>query len=110
MAIYPSLGNPLNGMKVKNINKVLTSTYQGNYKQTRKGATRTRLGFTCDYLLSQSVYTTLETFFNENVGSEFTFVHPVRETVHTCTFANAELEATYKTSDLISVSVEIEEV
>lgn len=110
MANFPSLGNPRNGMKVSNVNKVLTSEFQGNYKQKRKGSTRTRKMFDCNYILETADYNLLETFFNDNVGLSFVFIHPINSTTHECTFVNDTLEATYTTSDLVDINIQLEEV
>lgn len=110
MANFPDLGNPKNGMKVSNVNKVLTSEYMGNYKQKRKSATRSRKTFDCNYSLETIDYNTLETFFNDNIGLSFSFTHPINATVHECTFMNETLEATYVTSELVDINIQIEEV
>ena len=110
MANFPNLGNPLNGFKETNVNTTIKAEFSGNYTQTRRTSTRTRKKFTASYLLDSADYATLEIFFNTYAGSSFTFIHPTKATNHNCIFSDSSLEAVYKTDELISVSINLEEL
>ena len=109
MATFPSL-QPLNGVKESSIGKVVTSSFDGNYKQQRRKTTRIRKQFEMDFALSLSEYQTLDTFFQTYLGVNFEFTHPITSTVYNCRFSDETLDATYLVNNLIKVKLKIEEI
>ena len=77
MAVYPSSPCPRIGASefTKKYNVVKTN-FEANYLQVRKATTRARMMFTLDYSdITKDEFNTLQTFFDNNIGTIFNYVH-----------------------------------
>lgn len=106
---YPTL-NPRYGVKESTIGKTVKAEFDGNYVQQRPKTTRTRKKFEIEYLLTQSEFNTFDTFFKDNLGYSFSFVHPSTLATYTVRFGTDSIDATYLYDDLIKISVVLEEL
>ena len=99
MAIWPSsLPTPSWGLEEEYYKPQAKVEFEANYVQSRPTLTRGRdrwgnLGWA---LLSEAEYQTLKTFFDENQGSIFTFVHPMSGVSYSCRFTPDSIKSKYK--------------
>lgn len=106
---YPSI-TPLNGVKETTIGKTVKSSFDSNYVQQRPKTTRFRKSFEMDYYLTAAQFETFDTFYKENLGLSFAFNHPITSTVYTVRFSEDQLECMWAYSDLVKITVTLEEV
>ncbi len=108
---YPTTPKPrVNGSGGNKEYVIIESKFEGNYTQTRRGATRGIETFDIDYKsITWDEYNTLLAFFDANVGGTFTFVHPTTAVTHTVKFVNTSLSYKYETNDRVSTSVTLVE-
>jgi len=66
--------------------------FENGAVQSRARATSTRWVFVLGWrALSQTDYATLCTFFDTNLGTTFSWTHPITSTVYTCRFSEDRL-------------------
>ena len=107
MSVFPS--NPkamVRGSGGEKEYVIIESKFEGNYTQTRRGATRAISTFSLAYpSVSLTEYDILLAFFDANVGGTFTFVHPKRLTSHTVKFVNTKMTYKNETDDRVSTDI-----
>lgn len=96
MTTWPaSLPNPSRLREVPKKGQI-RAEFEAGYTQSRAKWTRTRRLFELEWLaLTESEKSTLDTFFDNNLGGTFTWTHPVNETSYTVRFTDDELDETY---------------
>ena len=111
MNTYPATPAPRLGTKESTISPLLKSTTDANYIKVRRLATKSRKKFELKYSpILEDEYNVLETFFLENQGVPFTFIHPISGVAYTCTFTQDELTKEFITNKTFGTEVRIEEV
>jgi hypothetical protein len=110
MPTYPTTPIPSVGTKDATVIPIIKSEAEGNYIRVRRRATRKRETLELKYSkMTYEDYDTLRTFFIENQGTAFTFVHPVSSAEYTVVFTMDKLErAMYET--YVDVTVILEEL
>jgi hypothetical protein len=106
---FPNI-EPLNGVKISSIGKTVKTSFDGNYTQQRLKASRILKSFEMTYLLSASEFDTLDTFFQDTLGSSFVFNNPATDEAFTVRFDSDQLDATYMTNELVKVTLKLMEV
>ena len=111
MATFPTEPIPRMGSKDKKKYNVLKNEFEANYLQVRKASTRSRQMFTLEYnAISNDEFDILEAFFDANIGTIFTFVHPSTSVSYQVTFSDDNLEKKYATNELCDVSINLESI
>lgn len=92
MADWPSIDKP-NGISEKIEKIIYRNASEAGYVSTRAKWTSSKKHFALSW---DGMYSadkaTLETFFNTNQGTTFTWTHPELDTSHTCLFSDDSLE------------------
>lgn len=111
MADWPSISNPDYGLEEDHYKPQIRTEFEGNYVQSRARATRSINRWNLTWaLLLEADFQTLLTFFDTNLGSSFTWVHPVTSVSYTCRFSQDTLKSTINLDGYRNVSCMIEEV
>lgn len=105
-APYPHLGS---GDK-KTIG-IIKNSFEANYMQVRRTTTRQRKVFELVYdNITLAEFAILEVHFDVNVGTIFTFTHPVEQIAYQVTYAQGELEKTYVSFGIVSTKITLESI
>lgn len=100
MAIYPSDPKPRVGSGDKTVFNVLKNSFEANYLQVRRASTRGRKIFNLKYnAITAAEFDILDTFFQANIGTIFTFVHPETSVNYEVTFQSDSLDREFISSD-----------
>lgn len=111
MAIFPTTPVPRIGSSGELNFLVITSEFEGNYSQTRRGATRGRKTFNLMFnSITDAEFTTIEAFFQANIGGAFSWTNPRNGQAYTVRFKESKLPFKYTSSQRIDTSVVLEEV
>lgn len=117
MAAFPNPGNtpgapePRLGTSDKKSINITKNSFEANYLQVRRTSTRSRKVFQLKYdTLTLAEFAILEDFFDLNVGSVFTFTHPVELVDYQVTFKEGSLEKTYVSFGIVDTMVELESI
>jgi len=88
----------------------IKSKFEDGTIQSVAKNTRTRLAFTLIWAdISTTDKTSIESFFDSNLGGTFTWSHPITGVSYTVRFSKDEIEFTYVHHNLWSTTIEIEE-
>lgn len=111
MAVFPTTPKPrINGTGGSKEFVLIESKFEGNYSQTRRGATRGVRTFNLSYdAITNAEYDTLEAFFDANVGSTFTFVHPQTSVSYTVKFTTGKIDYKMVSNQRVSTSLTLVE-
>lgn len=106
LAPAPSLGT---GDKVSiNITK---TAFENNNLAVRRTSTRSRKSFSLEYsAITLDEFNIIQTHFLDNVGSIFTFVHPVEGTSYNVTYSSGELDKTFISYNIVSTKIQLESI
>jgi hypothetical protein len=110
MAAWPGIANPSFPLQEGDYLPQVRTEFEANYVQSRAKATRAR-GFWTLYwkAMTDADFATLSTFFKTNLGSTFTWTHPVTDTEYTVRFVDDRLEAQKRYPGRYEVTVKLEE-
>ena len=110
MANFPSISAPAS--LSESVKKgIVRSAFENGQVLTRAKHTAARSTFEIAWpMISESEYQTLKTFFEGNIGTSFTWTHPVETTSHTCIFSTDTLESEYIAPGWRAVRLLIEEL
>jgi hypothetical protein len=90
---------------------VIRSQFDGNYQQTRLGATKGRKVFKLKYdKLTLQEFSVLEVFHSANIGGTFLFTHPISLITYTVVFQEDTLTKSWDAYDIVSTTIILEEV
>lgn len=109
MADWPSIAAPSN---IRDINQKgqIRSDFDAGYVQSRAKWTRTRRKFELSWnAMSNTDKETLMTFFENNLGDTFAWIHPLSGTSYTVRFTEENIEAKYIPYNRWQVSLILEE-
>jgi len=91
MADFPSIANPSEFVQTYRKGQI-KGRFEDGTVFSRAKETRARFKFTLSWKsLSGTDYIALITFFNSNIGTTFTYTHPLTSTEYTVRFAQDEL-------------------
>lgn len=112
MAVFPTFPSPrVNGNGGSTQYLVIKSNFEGNYSQTRRGATRGIETFDLSYeAITNDEYATLKAFFDANVGGSFIFVHPQTAASHIVRFGMDKITYKSVSTQRVSTNIVLEEV
>lgn len=117
MAVFPNPSNtpgapePRVGSSDKKSINITKNSFEGNYLQVRRTSTRSRKAFQLKYNnITLAEFAILEAFFDINVGTVFTFTHPVELVSYQVTFKEGTLEKTYTSFGIVDTNIELESV
>jgi len=117
MAAFPLPSNnplapePRLGSSDKKSIGITKSAFEANYLQVRRTSTRSRKAFQLEYpTLTLAEFAILETFFDANIGTVFSFTHPVELVTYQVTFASGDLEKTYKSYGIVDTKIMLESI
>lgn len=109
MATWPGIAAPTS-MTERKKKAQIRSDFAAGYVQSRAKWTRSRKIFELSWnVMSDSDKSTLETFFDDNLGGTFTWAHPLSGTSYTVRFVGDELLAKYVKVNRWQVDVTLEE-
>ena len=109
MATWPNIQNP-SGLAEKPTKGQIRSDFEAGYVYSRAKWTRARKRFDLTWdSMTNSDKNTLETFFNNNLGSTFTWEHPVSGTTYTVRFSDDSIDFDYVPHMYWQASVSLEE-
>lgn len=109
MATWPNIENP-SGLREITSKKQQRSEFDAGYVQSRPLWTRTRKKWKLDWsAMSMTDLDTLQTFFSDNQGGEFTWTHPETGVSYTARFSNDSFESNRVSAGFYRVTIEIEE-
>lgn len=112
MAVFPELSRPAEATISRTKTKpVIRSKFEGGYSQTRPMCTRSTFTWNITWpVLPLSDVKTIESFFDDNQGDNFTWVSLEDGTSYTVRFVDDSINAKMIDRDQYSVSINIEEV
>jgi hypothetical protein len=117
MAAFPLPDNnplapvPRLGSSDKKTVGITKNSFEANYLQVRRTSTRSRKAFELNYdTLTLAEFAILEDFFDANIGSIFSFTHPVELVTYQVTFASGDLEKTYKSYGIVDTKITLESI
>lgn len=111
MTNFPAEPVPSLGTEDSTNYLVIRSQFEGNYQQTRRGATKGRKVFKLKYdKLTISEFEILEAFHHDNIGGNFTFFHPISAVKYTVTFQEDSLTKSWDSYGVVSTTIILEEV
>lgn len=88
----------------------IRSDFEAGYVQSRAQWTRSRKIFELSWAnMTNSDKETLETYFDNNLGSTFSWTHPYTDTTYTVRFAEDQISAEYIHVGYWNVEVILEE-
>lgn len=109
MTSWPSIQTP-SSLKETPQKGQIRSNFEDGYVQSRSKWTRSRKVFNLQWnAMSNSDKETLVTFFENNLGSTFTWTHPVSSTNYTVRFKDDEVEFDYVSINYWKVQLTLEE-
>lgn len=109
MASWPSISTPakVNEAIVKVAHR---SSSEAGYVHTRAKWTSNKRTFSLAWnVMTSANKATLETFFDTNQGTTFSWTHPDTDASHTCLFSDDSIQFKSISNGLWSVTVSIEE-
>lgn len=110
MAAWPSIqdpGYPLNESIQK---RQIKTQFESGHVQSRAGATVSKRKFALKWrAMVEADWTTLETFFKDNIGLTFTWTHPSTAESITARFSDDKIDTTIPFNGHRTVSLVIEE-
>lgn len=111
MAVFPATPKPRLGSSGSINYLTVSSEFEGNFSQTRRLATRGRRSFTLLYnTITDAEFSTLETFFDANIGGSFDWTNVRDGNTYTVRFTNSNLTFKYSPSGFIDTKIMLEEV
>lgn len=112
MAVFPTLSRPAEATIARTKTKpVVRSKFDGNYSQTRPLFTRSTFAFSITWpILTLNDVKTIESFFDDNQGSNFTWVNPEDGESYVVRFVDESINSKMIDRDQYAVSINLEEV
>lgn len=112
MVIFPNTPKPrINGTGGSKEFSIIESKFENNFSQTRRGTTRGINTFELNYdAITNAEYSALEAFFEANVGSNFTFVHPQTSVSYTVKFSTGKIYYKTISNQRVSTNITLVEV
>lgn len=109
--VNPLAPEPRLGSSDKKSINITKTAFDSNHLQVRRTSTRSRKVFDLIYdTLTLAEFNILEAHFDANVGTTFSFTHPVELVTYTVTYASGELEKNYKSFGIIDTKVTLESI
>lgn len=106
---WPDIATP-DDVRQRITKKQVRSPFEAGYVQSMALHTRSRRKFSLSWeFMSSSDLSTLETYFENNIGSTFSWTHPISGTTYTVGFTENYIDSRNVFSDYYSVSVTLEE-
>lgn len=110
MAAWPSIPNPSYPFNESIQKRQIKSDFESGHVLSRAAATVSKRAFELRWnALPEADYTTLETFFKDNIGLTFTWTHPVTAEVITVRFSEDKIESSIPFTGHRSVKLMLEE-
>jgi len=109
MATWPNIENP-SSLNERTVKAQIKSDFEAGYVQSRTKWTRSRKIFELSWdNMDAADKSTLEDFFENNIGGTFTWTHPLTSTSYTVRFKENELRARHVPVNFWRVDVALEE-